>query len=101
VPNVAAPADTFSRTDATSLAQDLPNNSADLLKLLDLRTDEVQALIKEGRQQTPLTSAVRRLVLAAWRLDQYGDLGDRERITQAHALFTAAAADIKAAYASR
>jgi hypothetical protein len=129
LPNVAAPAETFSRTDATSLAQDLPNNSAELLKLLDLRTEEVQALIKEGnfgmvyvptmlakevalalqdhlaelpaRQQTPLTSAVRRLVLAAWRLDQYGDLGDRDKITQAHALFTAAAADIKAAYASR
>jgi len=40
-------------------------------------------------------------VLAAWRLDQYGDLGDREKITQAHNNFSAAAADIKAAYASR
>ena len=37
-----------------------------------------------ARQHTPLTSAVRRLVLASWRLDQYGDLGDREKITQAH-----------------
>jgi hypothetical protein len=129
IPNVAAPATSMSRTDATSLSQDLPNNTGELLKLLDLRSQEVQSLIQEGnfgmvyvptmlakevalalqdhiselpaRQQTPLTSAVRRLVLSSWRLDQYGDLGDRDRITQAHALFSAAVADIKAAYASR
>src|SRR5262245_39365173 len=129
VPNVAAPAQTLSLTDATSLSQDLPNNTGDLLKLLDLRSQEVQSLIQEGnfgmvyvpsmlakevalaiqdhvselpaRQHTPLTSAVRRLVLSSWRLDQYGDLGDREKITQAHALFSAAVADIKAVYAAR
>lgn len=129
VPDVAAPAITMTRADAASLAQDLPNNTAALLKLLELRGQEVQSLIQEGnfgmvyvptmlakevalalqdhiselpaRQHTPLTSAVRRLVLASWRLDQYGDLGDREKITQAHSVFAAAAADIKAAYASR
>jgi hypothetical protein len=129
VPDVAAPAQTLSLTDATALAQELPKDSGELLKLLDLRSEEVQSLIQEGnfgmvyvptmlakevalalqdrlselpaRQQIPLTSAVRRLVLAAWRLDQYGDLGDRERITQAHSLFSAAVADIKAAYGSR
>ena len=119
----------MTRADATSLAQDLPNNTAELLKLLELREQEVNTLIQEGnfgmvyvptmlakevalalqdhigelpaRQHTPLTSAVRRLVLASWRLDQYGDLGDREKISQAHSVFAAAAADIKAAYASR
>jgi hypothetical protein len=129
LPDVSAPAQTLSLADATSLSQDLPNNTAELLKLLDLRIQEVSSLIQEGnfgmvyvptmlakevalalqdhiselpaRQHTPLTSAVRRLVLSSWRLDQYGDLGDREKITQAHALFTAAAADIKAVYASR
>ena len=53
------------------------------------------------RQHAPLSGAVRRLVLSAWRLDQYGDLGDREKITGAHNIFAAAAADIKAAYANR
>jgi hypothetical protein len=119
----------MTQADATSLSQSLPNSTAELLKLLDLRGQEVQSFIQEGnfgmvyvptmlakevalalqdhvnelpaRQHTPLTSAVRRLILAAWRLDQYGDLGDRERITQAHTVFAAAAADIKAAYASR
>jgi hypothetical protein len=128
-PDVAAPAITMTQADATSLSQSLPNSTAELLKLLDLRGQEVQSFIQEGnfgmvyvptmlakevalalqdhvnelpaRQHTPLTSAVRRLILAAWRLDQYGDLGDRERITQAHTVFAAAAADIKAAYASR
>ena len=38
---------------------------------------------------------------AAWRLDQYGDLGDRDKITQAYSLFAAAAAEIKDAYAER
>jgi hypothetical protein len=128
-PDVAAPAITMTQADATSLSQSLPNNTAELLKLLELRGQEVQSFINEGnfgmvyvptmlakevalalqdhvnelpaRQHTPLTSAVRRLILAAWRLDQYGDLGDREKITQAHTVFSAAAADIKAAYASR
>ena len=53
------------------------------------------------RQRVSLTSAVRKLVVAAWRLDQYGDLGDREKITQAYTLFAAAAAEIKNAYAER
>jgi hypothetical protein len=128
-PDVAAPAITMTQADATSLSQSLPNNTAELLKLLELRGQEVQSFINEGnfgmvyvptmlakevalalqdhvnelpaRQHTPLTTAVRRLILAAWRLDQYGDLGDREKITQAHTVFAAAAADIKAAYASR
>ena len=128
-PDVAASALTLTRADATSLAQDLPNNTAELLKLLELRAKEVETLIQEGnfgmvyvptmlakevalalqdhaselpaRQHIPLTSAVRQLILASWRLDQYGDLGDRDKIIQAHANFSAAAADIKAAYASR
>ena len=117
----------FGAPSGPSIAQELPSTSAELLKLLDVRTQEVQGFIKDGnfgmvyipslqakevalalqdhiaevpaRQHVALTSGVRRLVLAAWRLDQYGDLGDRDKITQAHANFAAAAADIKAAYA--
>jgi hypothetical protein len=128
-PDVSASSLTMSRTEAAQLAQDLPNNSAELLKLMELRRGEVEALIHDGsfgmvyvptmlakdvalaledhgneltdRQRVSLTSAVRRLVVASWRLDQYGDLGDREKITQAYTLFAAAAAEIKNAYAER
>ncbi len=31
-----------------------------------------------------ITAAVRQIVLAAWLLDQYGDLGDRQRIDDAY-----------------
>jgi hypothetical protein len=128
-PDVAASSLTISRTEAAQLAQDLPNNSAELLKLMELRRTEVETLIRDGsfgmvyvptmmakdvalaledhgneltdRQRVSLTDAVRRLVVASWRLDQYGDLGDREKITQAYTLFAAAAAEIKSAYAER
>jgi len=128
-PDVSASALTMSRTEAAQLAQDLPKDSAELLKLMELRRAEVEALIHDGsfgmvyvptmlakdvalaledhgneltdRQRVSLTSAVRRLVVASWRLDQYGDLGDREKITQAYTLFAAAAAEIKNAYAER
>ena len=113
----------MSRTEAAQLAQDLPNNPAELLKLMELRRTEVEALIRDGsfgmvyvptmmakdvalaledhgseltdRQRVSLTSAVRRLVVASWRLDQYGDLGDARQITQAYTLFAAAAAEIE------
>jgi hypothetical protein len=126
---VAASSLTMSRSEAAQLAQDLPNNSAELLKLMELRRAEVETLIRDGsfgmvyvptmlakdvalaledhgseltdRQRVSLTSAVRRLVVASWRLDQYGDLGDREKITQAYTLFAAAAAEITNAYAER
>jgi hypothetical protein len=128
-PDVAASSLTMSRNEASQLAQDLPNNSAELLKLMELRRTEVETLIRDGsfgmvyvptmlakdvalaledhgteltdRQRVSLTSAVKRLVVASWRLDQYGDLGDREKITQAYTLFAAAAAEIKNAYAER
>lgn len=128
-PNAAAPAQSLSRTEAEQLIQDLPRNTADLLKLLDLRAQEIKTLVDDGsfgmvwvptmlakevalalgdhaselpeRQQASLSNAVRRLVLSAWRLDQYGDLGDREKITGAHNTFAAAAAEIKAAYGNR
>ena len=118
---------TMSRAEATQLSQELPNDASALVKLLDCRGQEVKSLIQDGnfgmvyvpsllardvalalvdhvnelpdQKRVAATSAVRRLVLSAWRLDQYGDLGDRTRINQAHETFAAASADIKAAYA--
>jgi hypothetical protein len=125
--NIAASSLTMSRAEATLIGQELPNNTAELLKLLDLRSEEVKTLVQDGNfgmvyvptmmakdvalalgdhaselpndRRPALNNAVRRLVLSAWRLDQYGDLGNREKISDAHGVFTAAVADIKAAYA--
>jgi hypothetical protein len=129
VPDVAASSLTMSRSEAAGLAQELPNNPVELLKLMELRRGEVETLIHDGsfgmvyvptmmakdvalalgdhaseltdQQRVALMSAVRSLVVAAWRLDQYGDLGDRDKITQAYSVFAAAAAEIKDAYAER
>jgi hypothetical protein len=107
----------------------LPNTSAELLKLLELRRAEVKSHIEEGNlglvyvpamlakevslaladhggelrsdQVVPLSLAVKRLVIAAWRLDQYGDLGDREQITTVYQDFADAVAHIQAAYGAR
>jgi hypothetical protein len=42
--------------------------------------------------------AVRRLVLSAWRLDAYGDVGDRPKVDLAYEAFAAALADLTEAY---
>ena len=125
VPSPPAQASTPTSQGGTAL----PNTSAELLKQLELRRGEVKSFIDEGNlgmvyvpamlakdvslaladhggelrgdQVVPLTLAVKRLVVAAWRLDQYGDLGDREKLTSVYADFAAAVADIEAAYAAR
>jgi hypothetical protein len=129
VPDAAAPAQSLSRSEAEAIIQEMPNNSSELLKLLDVRANEIKSLVDDGnfgmvwvptmlakevalalgdharelpaQRQGPLMDAVRRLVLSAWRLDQYGDLGDRQKITGAHDIFAAAVNDIKAAYGNR
>lgn len=128
-PDTATPAQSLSRSEAEAIIQEMPSNTAELVKLLDLRSNEIKTLVNDGnfgmvwvptmlakevalalgdharelpqQRQGPLMDAVRRLVLSAWRLDQYGDLGDRGKITGAHDVFAAAVNDIKAAYANR
>jgi hypothetical protein len=124
-----ANAETISRTDAATLANSLPSATAELIKLLELRTHEVDQAIQAGQfgyvyiptmlskdialalddhvkelpeqRQAQAASAIRRLVLASWELDLYGDLGNKEKITRVYNLFAAAFADIKAAYGAR
>lgn len=123
-----ASAATLSRTDAAQLVENLPSAPGELVKLLEQRTQEVQQAIAEGQygyvyipallskdialaigdkvnalpeqRQPQANAAVRRLVLAAWDLDFYGDLGNKEKITEAFNSFSSAFADIKGAYAS-
>ena len=48
-----------------------------------------------------LASAVRRLTLAAWRIDSAGDLGNRELLLPLYRDFSAAVADIQMIYGTR
>lgn len=65
----------------------------DLALALDDRLDG----LAPDRQRV-VRLAVRRLVRAAWLLDWYGDLGNRQQVDEAYVLFGAAAEEIRAAY---
>jgi hypothetical protein len=65
-------------------------------KELALAISAHAAQVPQDRQ--PLAAAaVRRLVRTAWLLDAFGDLGNRQQLTDAHAHFQAALDDVKAA----
>jgi hypothetical protein len=49
-------------------------------------------------QQLPVRLAVKELVRAAWLLDWHGDLGNRQRVEAAYAIFGQAADIITATY---
>jgi len=126
---LTASATTMSWAEVTALADALPQSPGELLELLNLRTQEVATLIKEGQlgfvylptmlskdialaleghlnglpapRRIQADSAIRRIVLGAWQLDLYGDLGNRERLDDAYELFAAAVADVNAAYGTR
>jgi hypothetical protein len=53
-------------------------------------------LTADGRAHAD--DAVRRLVLSAWQMDTYGDLGDKERLTAAYTVFAGAVTDLTSAY---
>lgn len=105
----------------------LPGNMPELLAELTRRTGEVEALVNEGnlsqvwlpaigtktaalavesrssalpaRQRVTVSAAVKRIVTSAWELDAYGDLGNRQKITEAFQRLATAVGDLKAAYA--
>lgn len=54
-----------------------------------------------GDQRSKMASAVKRLTLAAWRIDAAGDLGNKERLLPLYRDFSAAIADIQAVYGTR
>jgi hypothetical protein len=46
----------------------------------------------------PATAAVKRIVLAAWSIDRYGDMGDRQRLEEAFRSFSEAVLELMKAY---
>jgi hypothetical protein len=107
----------------------LPPTAPELLALLAQRGQEAETLIKDGlfaqvyipalsgknvalalesfvgslpnRQRVLASDALRRAVLAAWKLDMAGDIGNRDDLLRAYGLFAAAINDIQAAYGTR
>jgi len=61
---------------------------------LDAHTNELPE-----RQRALATAAVKRAVTAAWELDAYGDLGNKQKIADAFGRLAAAITALKAAYA--
>jgi hypothetical protein len=112
--------------DMANLAETLPRNGDELLKLLSTCDNVVKMLISDGQfgyvhvaamlakdiaialegYVTALTKqrrvqamdAIRRLVFAAWKLIRYGDLGSREKLLETYDLFAQAIADTRTAY---
>ena len=58
--------------------------------------ERAEALPVEGRNQVRI--AVRSLVRAAWLLDWYGDLGNKQQVSEAHDVFSEAVRGINQVY---
>ena len=110
-------------TDETKL----PSDTAGLLKELETRAREVEKLVNEGalaqvwlpamgtktvalvldqragslpeRQRATVAEAVKQIVVASWEIDSYGDLGNRQKITEAYRRLADAVANLRSLYA--
>jgi hypothetical protein len=119
----------MSRTDVSQIGQALPGSPRELLELLGLCTQQVEKLIGSGdfgflyiptmvskdialaledraaelpaARRAEAMSAVRRLVLSAWQVDYYGDIGNRDKLVEAFDPFLAAVASVKALYGAQ
>ena len=119
----------LSRTDALLMSDALPKTRPELVGLLDMCRTEIQKLIDGGqfgyiyqptmlgkdiamaldgmltelpaRSRVPAADAIRRVVLAAWRLDYYADLGNRPKLTEAFAVMSSAMSDVTSAYGAQ
>lgn len=117
---------TLSIADAARLAEALPRTSGELLKLLSVCGNTAKTLISDGQlgvvhlpamlakdiaialegytsglteqRQAQAANAVKRLVVAAWKLITYGELRNREKLLESYDGFAAAIADINSAY---
>ena len=65
----------------------------DLAIALESRLADLPAARREAAEP-----AINRLVRTAWLLDAFGDLGNRQQITEAYTIFSSAVADVIAAF---
>jgi len=104
-------------TDPKELLAMLTNDSNEVKSLLDQgmltavwkpaidTKDEALQLADHSRdlpddKRVALDDAVHRLMLAAWQLDSFGDLGDKQKLMRAYNAFAQAVQDVKAIYGS-
>ncbi len=104
----------------------IPEATRDIVSNIDARNDEIARLVAEGRfteifipalqskelalaldqrtealpaeDRNQVRIAVRSLVRAAWLLDWYGDLGNKQQVSEAHDVFSEAVRGIKQVY---
>lgn len=123
---VAAPANASSSRPQPQATPAGPSGAAVPALLTDLKTREaeVSSLVKAGTfgalyvpalqakdlaleiqsrvpNQQAVEAPVRQLVLSAYQLDNYGDLGDREKINEAYLSFSAAVSALESLIARR
>jgi hypothetical protein len=106
----------------------IPEATRDIVSNIDARNDEIARLVAEGRfteifipalqskelalaldqrtealpaeDRNQVRIAVRSLVRAAWLLDWYGDLGNKQQVSEAHDIFSEAVRGINQVYDS-
>ena len=117
---------TMSRTDASAMSRALPDTPPQLLELLNVCSNQVSNLIQSGEfgfiyiptmlskdialaledhiddlprsEHVQARRAVRRLVLTAWQVDYYGDIGNRQKLAEAFVPFVAAVEQLRTFY---
>jgi hypothetical protein len=125
VPPVMTTAPSPTQVEAAP-GEDAPQTTDGLLAALKANANQVDALLEQGalaqlyipalatkdtaltlesrtnelpdNRRGPAAAAVRRIVLAAWLIDLYGDLGDKPKLTDAYQSFAAGVADLVRAY---
>jgi hypothetical protein len=125
-PVVTTPPATAAVQTEAAAAEDAPETTEALLADIKAGSARVDALLKQGAlaqlyipalatkdhalaleahaselpegRRSAAAAAVRRIVLAAWLIDLYGDLGDKPKLDDAFQSFAGAVVDLSAAY---
>ena len=115
--------------DPALVALPIPETVPEILAQLRARTDQIRAFIDKGsftsiyvpafqakdlalaldghtrdlpaERRKVAAPAITKLVRSAWLLDAFGDLGNRQQIIEAFAMFSTAVADIESAFPKR
>ena len=122
----AAPAEALSNVDPALVPLPIPETVPEMLAQLRTRTDQIRAFIDKGsfasiyvpafqakdlalaldehtrelpaEQRRIAAPAITKLVRSAWLLDAFGDIGNKQQISEAYVKFVEAAKDIHASF---
>ncbi len=113
----------------TQASVEIPSAAPDVVVELSARSGQLQSIIERGafselwvpalqgkdlalaldahaaalppEARSRAVKATRRVVISAWRLDAYGDLGNRQQITDAYASFAAAVKELETLFGGK